>query len=478
MHTPCRTHPWATIALAALLAAAAACSSGLAPRPDRPADLFKVDRRAPRSGIVTAADEINPDAATGSPMLDRLAGVLAELNARDIATLKRAAGAVEDEDAATGELRRVGVLHLKGPASTSRVELGWSDAGDLIARSLDDPEHPPAQLDLRPMGLLMIEWGAPIPSEPPAGELDKWPARVVLTDPVVTQRYVGPGRSRGSAGLPALERVLSDEHFDVRLPAGYDPATPAGVVVWISPRPETWMGQLDALFGPGLDEHGLILVAAANNGNTRPILDRLQVAMDALETVRRAHFVDDERVYVTGMSGGGRSSSILQCSFPEVFTGAIPIVGLNSWHVVRLPDDKYIPSQFAQARRERLALLKTRRICSITGEQDFNAFEMRERTRMFAEDGLDIRLDDYPDMGHDMPTPERFAAALNWVDEPLREARAAGARQAAILLDAYTDSHAPGPPADADARDALVAITRAGPWSEPAWTAARWLGHE
>ncbi len=466
-----------------VLAWAIAWMTGLVPAGGaaHPAELFEADGRPARSAIVTAGDELPEHHPADAPMLDRLAGVLAELGPREIASLRRAAAAFENGPATLDGARRIGVVHLVGRTETNRTELAWLPDGSLVARSLDDPELEPARLNTRRLGELMLGWGAPIPT-PPEGEPERWPGRVILTDPVVTQRYLGPGRSRGSVGLPPMERDLRDERFHVRLPAGYDPARPAGLLVWITPTMDHpwWHGANGAVatFGPVADELGLILIGAERNGNEREILDRLQVVLDMVETVRRNYWVDDDRVYVTGMSGGGRCSSILLCSFPDIFAGAVPIVGMNSWHVVELPDGKYIPKQLPVARRERLALLKTRRMRAITGDEDFNAFEMRERSRMFAEDGLQVVLDEYPGMGHVMPTPERFADALRWVDEPVRRTRAAVPVIAAMKLERYRETYGSSIAETPEARDLLLTIVRDAPWTEPAWQAAAWLGYD
>jgi hypothetical protein len=176
------------------------------------------------------------------------------------------------------------------------------------------------------------------------------------------------------------------------------------------------------------------------------------------------------------MSGGGKCSSILLTITPEVFAGAVPIVGLTSWHTVQLPDRKYLPRGFAKPTGPRLALLKTRRIAGITGDKDFNQFEMLERTRMLALDGLQARIDDLPGLDHEMPTPAQFAEAQRWADEPQREAAQRALAKAEDLLAAHIHRHGEGPPATREARASLVAITQAAPWSDPAWTAAGWLG--
>jgi hypothetical protein len=89
------------------------------------------------------------------------------------------------------------------------------------------------------------------------------------------------------------------------------------------------------------------------------------------------------------------------------------------------------------------------------------------------EDGLQVRLEIVPGMGHAMPDAGRLADMVRWVDEPRRGAIEAGTAEARRLLDAI--------PEDADANDsevlaALIGVIRAGPWSEPAWEAAERLG--
>lgn len=446
-----------------------------------PSDLFEADGRPARSAVVTAGDELPVDRPDDAPMLDALSGILADLGVREISTLRKAAQRFEGEPEALADARRIGVIHLVGRTETNRTELAWMPDGSLVARSLDDPELEPASLNIRRMGELMLGWRVPIPRAL-TGEVERWPGRVTLTDPVVTQRYLGPGRSRGAVGLPPMGRDLREERFHIRLPEGYDPSQPAGVLVWITPTMDHpwWHGDSGAVatFGPIADELGLIIIGAERNGNEREILDRLQVALDMVETVRRNYWVDDERVYATGMSGGGRCSSILLCSFPDIFAGAVPIVGMNSWHVVEVAGGKYIPKQLPKARRDRLTLLKSRRMRGITGDEDFNAFEMRERTRMFAEDGLQVILDDYPGMGHTQPTSDRFATALYWVDQPSRDRQQTNASLAQSLLEGYRADHGDGEPASEEARDALILVTRTAPWSKAARQAAAWLGYD
>jgi dienelactone hydrolase len=262
-----------------------------------------------------------------------------------------------------------------------------------------------------------------------------------------------------------------DESFHVRVPTNHDRSRPAGVLVWISPTDD---GRLPPVLERGVDELGLIAVGAEMAGNTRPLTDRLQLMLDAVETARRRFLIDEERVYVAGMSGGGRCAAMLQCALPEVFAGTVPIVGIDTYHHVPTGHgDARWAARFGKPPPPVFHLLKSRRIAPITGDLDFNDTETRARAGLLAEDGLTVRVEIVPGMGHTLPPPDTFARVLSWVDQPRRDALAAAEAEAARLLAAVPS----GPPTDHATHAALEAVAAAAPWSAPAWEAAERLGY-
>lgn len=48
----------------------------------------------------------------------------------------------------------------------------------------------------------------------------------------------------------------------------------------------------------------------------------------AVEAMRRAHAIDGERIYVTGLSAGGAMASVMLATYPETFAGGAIIAGL------------------------------------------------------------------------------------------------------------------------------------------------------
>ena len=220
----------------------------------------------------------------------------------------------------------------------------------------------------------------------------------------------------------------------------------------------------------------MVGVGVADSGNPRPLHDRLQVTLDSVATAMTRYHIDPERVYVTGMSGGGRCAALLWCCFPDVFTGGIPIVGVNGYRDIPAGPGKVYPASHSRPKGEMLALLRTRRLAPITGPPDFNHEHTLACVRVFERDRLDVRVFSYDDMAHEMPTPERFKEALGWVDEPWQERHAASLESARAKLTKVRSLRENGALDDEELEDELLEIIREAPWTEPAWNALEMLG--
>jgi poly(3-hydroxybutyrate) depolymerase len=109
---------------------------------------------------------------------------------------------------------------------------------------------------------------------------------------------------------------------------------------------------------------------------------------------------------------------------------------------------------------------------------DFNAPEMRTRSKQMADDKINIRLDVIEGMGHTMPSSEQFSDSLTWVDALQRERIESAQEKAQRALEGYLNRLGPGLAEDPKARKILIQITIDAPWSKAAWDAARLLGVE
>ena len=450
-----------------------------------PADVLRVNGRLPERGWVSF-DETPPDPVTVvSPMLARLDGVAGILDKDALRQLRRSArGAPAGED----QFTRWWVLHLESRGELASLEIG-RQGDQWVARSLSDPMES-VRLRGRWFSELAASWLAPpveTPAPPEPGRIVDLPGpyaggAVRLDRDVMADRF---GATTGeNEPLSGITRVLAEERMWVRLPRGYEAANPAGVLVWVSPTP-AW--RIPPEFHPALDELNLIACGFDNAGNfrktrdgsTHGIVDRLQLMFDALQTTRSRFSVDDQRVYITGFSGGGRVSSILTCTFPEVFRGAVPIVGLDSYRPAQVAKGRYVPARFPKPRGDRWALLEQRRIWALTGSEDFNLIEMRARAEAMRQDGLEVRLHVTPGHEHaDMPDERTIREAVEWIDEPARAARDAGWSEADRLWAAYVAAHGDNPAPSEAAREALIEITRVGLFGDSAWKAAQRLGYQ
>lgn len=432
---------------------------------------MQVDGRLPKSGLISTSPDPIPEGLGGVEMLRETTGLIDTIDPKAFSTINRIADPIGAE-----ETLRVG----RGPGVYLQM---WRDdefgvlgihPGDKDTLLLADTQSPDRRWSIRAdvFERLGIETERPVPRERFEGTDEamtlELPTPHAESSIVLDRRTI---RSRIKMNYPKLTRTLGQETFRVRLPRGYNPETPAGVLVWISPSPD---GRIPDIFAPVCDDLGLIALGVDNNGNGREITDRLQNHLDSIETLALHARIDRERVYVTGVSGGGRSSSILQLVFPEHFAGCVPIIGLDTYHNAPTGDPgKYWPKRLGKPSGPNMALLKARRIRSITGTADFNEPEMTLRTRLLRDDGLDVEIDVIEGMAHAMPSAEQFAQALRWVDEPRRKA-VENARVAAEQILLETSHLDPKLPA---VRDRLIEVMQMLPYSDAAWRAAARLGY-
>ncbi|KAA0216208.1 MAG: hypothetical protein DYG94_05810 [Leptolyngbya sp. PLA3] len=447
------------------------------------ADQPETTPRESAGGIFTAGSKlpervvfaVGPDAfegvALGTEMGRALAGVLDERAGAGVPVLL--ANLVERGTRVREEATiawPVCVAWVFAGGQSKRVEIGRTEQGWLLARELDFGQDGPdlARLNERRFELLSAAWPA---LRVPFGQAAKYPAgelvaleqpyvagEVVLDEPTLRRRLF---HNPGDTAL--LDRNLAEERFFVRMPGEREERRPCGLLVWIH--------AIDAheppleVIAPVCDELGLAIVSIADAGNAREVVDRLQLVLDVVATVSARVPIDERRVYATGISGGGRCSSIVWGCFPDVFTGAAPIVGLDSYQVTPTGTGRAWRQSYDRPGGSLFSVLRTHRMAGISGENDGNFAEMKARLDLLSRDGMDVRLVEQPGMGHEMPAPETFAQAMRWVDEPAREAMAKAGEEGAQLL---RRAHA----AEGEARERLLMrVIETAPWSDAAWEA-------
>lgn len=185
--------------------------------------------------------------------------------------------------------------------------------------------------------------------------------------------------------------------FQLRIPVDARPGELGAMVFVKADDSGAFIDDWAALF----DERHLVWVSADGFGNRRPTAQRVLVALMARQLVARVASVDAGRVWLAGMSGGGRVASQTITRFPHHFAGAIYVVGAD----FHLPD--------APMR----ALALDRRYVFLTGSNDFNRREMRRVSARYVEAGAaHVLLIDEAGFGHEHAMPAMLAKALDFLD--------------------------------------------------------------
>ena len=216
--------------------------------------------------------------------------------------------------------------------------------------------------------------------------------------------------------------TLAKEKFQVIVPETYTNDLSWGLFVWISPGhepgiPNDWPAVLA--------KHKLLFVSPYNAGNDRNpanrpsgTVERFRLALDGSYNMRLRYRISPKRIYVSGFSGGGRVASMLGVAFSDVFTGTIPICGVNFYMTISAGGDQvWEPSYKTQSRY--LTPAKTNgRFVLVTGSGDVN----RPQTAAMYEQGFqalgfaNVQYLEVPGMGHAIPSGEYLDRALNYVD--------------------------------------------------------------
>ncbi len=151
-----------------------------------------------------------------------------------------------------------------------------------------------------------------------------------------TMNPSGELRAQGG-GRPSVEHRAFDIEghgampYAVSVPAGYDPATPAPLILALHPggAQGSYYGSrnMQTIFEPAL--RGLNAVVVAPDAPTRrwatDVSDRGVMAL--LHEMVEEYSIDRTRILVTGFSLGGRGTWFFATRHPDFFTGAIPIAG-------------------------------------------------------------------------------------------------------------------------------------------------------
>ncbi len=179
-----------------------------------------------------------------------------------------------------------------------------------------------------------------------------------------------------------------------------------GVLVWIDARerpriPRSWLEYME--------KKGLIFVAAHNSGNSQSDIDRrIPLALHAVYNLKKQYNVDNNRVYVAGLSGGARVASHLAIAYGDIFSGGYFIAGNDSISSTSTP----IPDNSILAN-----IQNNNRYVFLSGKYDTLVYAKTKKTiNSFKQLCILNISQQQPRIGHGMPKASFFARAITFLD--------------------------------------------------------------
>lgn len=201
---------------------------------------------------------------------------------------------------------------------------------------------------------------------------------------------------------------IAAEQFEVHVPPAYDGSVAYGLIVYTN----SGKGGNARQYAELMAKHRLIWIGATEVPNERSVAVRFGLALDAAWNMPRRYRIDPRRVYACGNSGGGRCSSRVAPTWPELFSGGIYLVGCNP---PVLPADKALA---ARAQAGRYAL--------VTGSEDFNRKDTQGVLEAYKGMGFkQVQYFEQQGLGHANPSAEWFEKALTFCDKQLVDEAAA-----------------------------------------------------
>ena len=202
--------------------------------------------------------------------------------------------------------------------------------------------------------------------------------------------------------VPANETI----EWRAYIPPTYDPAHPAGLLVYISP---TQSGEIPRGWSDILDRHNVIWIGADRSGNSELVGRRVLLALLATAAAGQRYVIDPERIYITGLSGGGKTASMVATDQAQLFRGAIYNCGVEVW-------DNDAPSRLEEMRQNHYVF--------ITGTLDQALEPTKKAYRAYKRAGVEnAKLMVIRHMTHRNPDSYNFEEALMYLDSRIHATR-------------------------------------------------------
>jgi pimeloyl-ACP methyl ester carboxylesterase len=218
--------------------------------------------------------------------------------------------------------------------------------------------------------------------------------------------------------LVQYDLPLKDELFYVHVPENYDNEQPFGILAFVAPSDAV---ALPAGLESVLKERRLIYMAPQKAGNSFPVSRRAGLTLAGIIKLQEIYRVDPNRIYVAGVSGGGRVAVRLAFFHPELISGALPIGGADFYEAVPKVHATQADEYGTVPVDPMLALMTRVKVpfALITGDQDprrGNLLDLYEGG--FQKRHFRAKLMDLPGVGHAPCDATTLGQALDFVETP------------------------------------------------------------
>ena len=198
--------------------------------------------------------------------------------------------------------------------------------------------------------------------------------------------------------------------WEVYVPDSYNPSKPIGILSYINAGNG---GRIPGKWKELMGKHNLIWIGANQSGNyvggdkKKPYYTywRQILSIKGVALMKEAYNIDEDRIFISGFSGGGRVSSLLATWKPEIYKGAIYNCGCNRWY--NTLDSKTVKN----ASKNYYVLL--------SGTKDFNKPGTESLYEYYKENGFkNSKLMVIEGLGHGLPGTTDYDKAIQFLDTP------------------------------------------------------------
>jgi hypothetical protein len=232
-------------------------------------------------------------------------------------------------------------------------------------------------------------------------------------------------KDNGMTPEQAVEYKAGEENMVVYVPAAYDGTKPYGVYVHISPGAQgiapskEWQALMDKL--------NMIYLSPNKTQNDSPAWRRVVLAVDGFATVKAHYKINEKRVYVGGLSGGGHMGMMCQMLYPEIFQGAISHAAQSYLPGNREGDFGHFPGlTLTDAKSE---VRKDRKWVVISGPKDQNYKIIQETSKAWTTAKFPYTFIDVENMGHENAPAEALEKAFIWMGADKESPKTTGLRK-------------------------------------------------